>query len=214
MKFNLILTKDTNLCLINSRWGSRITFSLNFSERSVETGGLGVDISHKKGNPYLKQGLQQLKFYIKSGSSEEEGFYCSKLDSYLASQELKIGLTYFSLRGFHSSELIVELKVQSPICVAPNLEDDEKIKVIHSPFFYIDASIENASNNLQKVDCFLGLDLIEVIHRGDEVIYYQDKGKNEIGEKSGELALKSDQKEDAKYYIDDKNEFKGYKTIK
>ncbi len=214
MNFTLILTKDSKLCLINSRWGSRLTFNLNFSERSVETGGLGVDASHKKENPYLKQSLQQLKFYVKSGSSEEEGFYFSELPSYLASQELTIGMTYFSLKGFHSSELIVEMKIQSPICFAPNLEDDERIKMIHAPFFYIDASIENASNNLQKVDCFLGLDLIEIIHRGDEVIFYQDKGKNEIGKKSGELALKSDQKEGINYYSVNNDVFKGFRAIK
>ena len=79
----MIIKKDTKLCLFNSRWGSRLTLNLNFSEHSVETGNLGMDVCHNNKSIYEKQKLHQLKFYIKSGSSEEEGFYFSNSLTFL-----------------------------------------------------------------------------------------------------------------------------------
>lgn len=69
------INKDTKLCLINSRWGSRLTLNLNFMEHSIETGNLGFDISNDQKIKYSHQTLQQLKFYVKSGTSDQEGFY-------------------------------------------------------------------------------------------------------------------------------------------
>jgi len=70
----MIIKKDTKLCLFNSRWGSRLTLNLNFSEHSIETGNLGMDIWHNNKSNYEKQQLQQLKFYIKSGSSRNHKY--------------------------------------------------------------------------------------------------------------------------------------------
>ena len=151
----MIIKKDTKLCLFNSRWGSRLTLNLNFSEHSVETGNLGMDIFHNNNVTYEKQKLQQLKFYIKSGGSEEEGFYFSNLNSYLANQELSAGLTSIKLSGVHSSELIVKFKIRSPITHAPELENDEKIKILHSPFFYIEISVENISKITQNIESLI-----------------------------------------------------------
>ena len=204
----MIIKKDTKLCLFNSRWGSRLTLNLNFSEHSIETGNLGMDVWHNNKNNYEKQKLQQLKFYIKSGSSEEEGFYFSKLNSYLANQELSAGLTTIKLMGVHSSELIVGFEIRSPITYAPELENDEKIKILNSPFFYIEFTIENISKIKQNIESFIAFDLNGLLVNED--IYYDDKGINNIDKGKKELVLRSLQKETDEYYIDDKKKFKGF----
>jgi len=48
----MIITKDTKLNIINSRFGSRLTLNLNFSEHSIETGNLGIDTSDEKKTKY------------------------------------------------------------------------------------------------------------------------------------------------------------------
>jgi hypothetical protein len=206
----MIIKKDTKLCLFNSRWGSRLTLNLNFSEHSIETGNLGMDVWHNNKNNYEKQKLRQLKFYIKSGSSEEEGFYFSKLNSYLANQELSAGLTSIKLIGVHSSELIVNFEIRSPITYAPKLENDEKIKILNSPFFYIEFTIENISKIKQNIESFIALDLNGLLINED--IYYDDKGINNIDKRKKELVLRSLQKETDEYYIDDEKKFKGFSS--
>lgn len=206
----MIIKKDTKLCLFNSRWGSRLTLNLNFSEHSIETGNLGMDVWHNNKNNYEKQKLQQLKFYIKSGGSEEEGFYFSKLNSYLANQELSAGLTTIKLIGVHSSELIVDFEIKSPITYAPELENDEKIKILHSPFFYIEFTIENISKIKQNIESFIAFDLNGLLINKD--VYYNDKGINSIDKGKKELVLRSLQKETDEYYIDDKKKFKGFSS--
>ncbi len=206
----MIIKKDTKLCLFNSRWGSRLTLNLNFSEHSIETGNLGMDVYHNNKNNYEKQKLQQLKFYIKSGSSEEEGFYFSKLNSYLANQELSAGLTKIKLNGVHSSELIVDFEIRSPITYAPELENDDKVKILHSPFFYIEFTIENISKIKQNIESFIAFDLRGLLINED--VYYDDKGINNIDKGKKELVLRSLQKEIDEYYIDDKKKFKGFSS--
>ena len=206
----MIIKKDTKLCLFNSRWGSRLTLNLNFSEHSVETGNLGMDVYHNNKNNYEKQKLQQLKFYIKSGSSEEEGFYFSKLNSYLANQELSAGLTEIKLNGVHSSELIVDFEIRSPITYAPELENDDKVKILHSPFFYIEFTVENISKIKQNIESFIAFDLSGLLINED--VYYDDKGINNIDKGKKELVLRSLQKEIDEYYIDDKKKFKGFSS--
>ena len=206
----MIIKKDTKLCLFNSRWGSRLTLNLNFSEHSIETGNLGMDVYHNNKRIYNKQKLQQLKFYIKSGSSEEEGFYFSKLNSYLANQELSVGLTEIKLVGVHSSQLLVDFEIRSPITYAPELNNDEKIKILHSPFFYIEFIIKNISNIKQNIESLIALDLNGLLINED--IYYDDKGINNKDKEKKELVLRSLQKETDKYYIDDKKKFKGFSS--
>ena len=206
----MIIKKDTKLCLFNSRWGSRLTLNLNFSEHSIETGNLGMDVCHNSKVNYEKQKLQQLKFYIKSGGSEEEGFYFSKLDSYLANQELSIGLTSIKLIGVHSSELMVDFEIRSPITYAPELENNDKIKILNSPFFYIEFTIENISKIKQNVESFIAFDLDGLLINED--IYYDDKGINNIDKGKKELVLRSLQKKIDEYYIDDKKKFKGFSS--
>jgi len=204
----MFLKKDTKLCLINSRFGSRLTLNLNFSERSIETGNLGMDICRNKKIIYSKQNLQQLNFYIKSGNSEKEGFYFSKLDSYLAKQELSTGLAIVKLNGVHSSGFKVDLIIRSPIAFAPKLEDVNNIKILNAPFFYIEVIIENSSNIEQNIETFIGFDLDGLLINED--IYYVDKGINNIGEGKKELVLRSFQNETDEYFIDDSRNFKGF----
>ncbi len=204
----MIINKDTKLCLFNSRWGSRLTLNFNFSEHSIETGNLGMDVCYGRKINYSKQKLQQLKFYIKSGSSEEEGFYFSKLNSYLANQELTAGLTFIKLNGIHSSELKVDFIIRSPITIAPKLDDDDKIKIIHTPFFYIEVFVENLASINQNIEIFIGFDLDGLLINED--IIYKDKGINKIGGGKKELALRNFQKETEEYLIDDDRIFKGF----
>ncbi|MFX1257068.1 MAG: glycoside hydrolase family 52 protein [Promethearchaeota archaeon] len=208
------ITEKNKLNLLNSRWGSRLTLNLNFLEKSIETGNLGMDFSYRKKVKYSKQNLQQLKFFVKSGSSGEEGFYFSKLNSYLANQELIAGLTYIKCVGVHSSELKIEITIRSPFSIAQSLDEDEKIKILTAPFFYIEISIENFSSIIQKIDSFIGLDLEEKYHSHFKDIYYIDRGTNNIGKREKLLALRDLQPEETKYYIDKWNKFKGFSTTK
>ena len=208
----MIINKDTKLCLINSRWGSRLTLNLNFMEHAIETGNLGIDIAHDRKIRYSHQTLQKLKFYVKSGSSHQEGFYFSKLKSYLAAQELFLGLTYLTLKGIHSSELKVEFTIRSPIAFTSELENDEKIKILHSPFFYIDIEIENNSKITQDVSTFIGLDMDgQLINKN---LVFDDNGKNDIGKDQKKLILKNLQQEASKYYKENEDDSRGFLTYK
>lgn len=204
------ISEKTQLNVINSRWGSRLTLNFNFLEKSVETGNLGIDASIKEKIKYSKQQLHQFKFFVKAGGSLEEGFYISKLSSYLASQELSIGLTQLTLKGRHSSELSVELIIRSPIASALSLEEIANIKVLHAPFFYIEIIIENLGKKLQPIETFLGFDLDEKEHQENKDIIYIDKGKNEIDKKEMDIALRNLSPEIAKYYKDSNDIFKGF----
>ncbi|TFG26209.1 MAG: hypothetical protein EU532_10385, partial [Promethearchaeota archaeon] len=204
----MIISKDTKLCLMNSRWGSRLTFNLNFMEHAIETGNLGIDIAHDRKIRYSHQNLQELKFYVESGSSLQEGFYFSKLKSYLAAQELNLGLTYLTLKGIHSSELKVEFTIHSPIAITSELENDEKIKILHSPFFYVDIEIENNSKVPHEVSTFIGFDMQgQLINKN---LVFDDNGKNYIEKDQKKLVLKRLQQDTSKYYKDNEDDSRGF----
>jgi hypothetical protein len=202
------INKNTKLCVLNARWGSRLTLNLNFSKNSIETGTLGIDQVLKEKPIFFHQKLQQLKFYVKAGDSEEEGFYFSKLNSFLAEQELSLGLTYIKLKGTHSSELNVEFSIFNPVSVASNLENDESIKILHTPIFIIEFSIKNNSNYNQNISTFIGFDMKGQLING--VLYYDDDGKNNIGKQKNILYLHTLQSDDIEYHKDEDGKTRGF----
>ena len=209
----MLITKDTKLNLINSRLGSRLTLNLNFAEHSIETGNLGLDYSHEQKIKYFHQSSQQLRFFVISGSSKPEGFYFSQLNSYLANQELIAGLTYSILKGIHSSELEIKFTIHSPLSIAPELENEEDIKILHSPFFYIDIEIQNISKISQDISTFIGFDMEgQLINKN---LFFDDNGKNKQGKETNHFILKTLQQDLEKYHIDEERRFRGYiSTIK
>ena len=206
------INKDTKLNLINSRFGSRLTLNLNFSENSIETGNLGIDLSNERKIKYFHQSLQQMSFFVKSGSSEGEGFYFSKLDSYLANQDLSLGLTYITLKGVHSSELNIKFTIRSPIAITPKLDNEEDIKILHSPFFYIDIEIKNTSKINQDISTFIGFDMEgQFVNKN---LVFDDKGKSILGKGKKKFVLKNLQPELEKYHLDEEGRFRGYLTTR
>lgn len=185
------LTKDTRLCILNSRIGSRLTFNPNFRRRAIETGNLGIDIDYKKKGVYHKQSLKQLRFYVQAGHSEKEGFYFSDLDSYFGMQELDIGCTDIILRGTQSSQLDIKLTIKSPISEVKSLSDDESLKIGHTPHFYIDIEVTNRSSYTQKTKIFVGFDFKKKLRANESNIIFLDEGKNALSKSETKIGLRN-----------------------
>lgn len=204
------ITRSTQLNILNSRFGSRLTFNLNIDQNMIETGNLGVDIIPKKKQKYIKQQLAQFRFYVKCGTSDYEGFYCSKLNSYLGSQDVRIGLTDLTLQGTHSSQLEVELKIINPMTRVSNLDQEIDMKILHSPFFLIEIKIVNNASFEQKIESFLGFNLEEKPRTNPLDILFLDTGKNNIEDKEKLLALRNLQPKFTTKHVDVGKEFKGF----
>ncbi len=204
------ITEKTRLNVINSRFGSRLTLNLNFSEHSAETGNLGIDVNTKKKAHYQKQQLKQLRFYLKCGTSDYEGFYFSKLNSYLGGQELILGLTSIKMIGMHSSQLEVELTIRSPISLPKEVEDDDLMKILTTPSFLIETRVKNLASFSQKTELYLGLNLEEHEAKEQDIIFI-DNGKGSIGKKEKYLALRCLNMENVSYQKDLEDNFKGFK---
>ncbi|MFX1445592.1 MAG: glycoside hydrolase family 52 protein, partial [Promethearchaeota archaeon] len=93
----------------------------------------------------------------------------------------------------------------------PELDNDEDIKILHSPFFYIDIEIKNISKISQKISTFIGFDMEgQLVNKN---LIFEDKGKNHLSKKKNIFVLRNLQPDREKYHIEEDGKFRGYLSI-
>lgn len=132
------LNDSTNFSLLNSRLGSRFTFSLLNEKQSMQTGSLGFDMDEQTG--------------LLIGLTINQKLYCfrtTKLPrnaSYFNNQLLTFGPTSMQITGETPEGVKVNFTLISAFTPSKNLADSVAIKTQIFPGFYIQVNIVNESN--------------------------------------------------------------------
>ncbi|TKC01535.1 glycoside hydrolase family 52 protein [Pedobacter cryotolerans] len=131
------LTDSTNFSLLNSRLGSRFSFSLLNEKQSMQTGSLGFDMDEQTG--------------LLIGVYVNGKFYCfrtTKLPrnaTYLKNQQLKFGPTSMLISGETPEGIKVDFTLISSFTPSKDLDDIENIKTQIFPGFYMQVNVTNQS---------------------------------------------------------------------
>lgn len=131
------LNEDSNITILNSRFGSRFTFSLSMSECGVRTGSMGFDMD------------DLTDFYI--GIDDSSGSYVMRTttkpngSSYFEDQKLEFGLTYSEIEGYTHSGMRTAFEIISPFTTSRDLQDIANIKIQTAPAFYFIVRVKNES---------------------------------------------------------------------
>ena len=134
------LNKDSDITILNSRFGSRFTFSLSMSECGVRTGSLGFDMD------------ELTDFYI--GIDDSSGNYLMRTSTkpsgsfYFEDQKLELGLTYSEIEGYTNSGMRTAFEIISPFTTSRDLQDIENIKIQTAPVFYFIVRVKNESTQV------------------------------------------------------------------
>lgn len=134
------LNDHSNITILNSRFGSRFTFSLSMSECGVRTGSLGFDMD------------ELTDFYI--GIDDSSGSYLMRTSnrpngsSYFKDQKLEFGLTYSEIEGYTNSGIRTAFEIISPFTTSRDLQDIDNIKIQTAPAFYFIVRVKNESTQL------------------------------------------------------------------
>ncbi|SFG82578.1 glycoside hydrolase family 52 protein [Pedobacter insulae] len=132
------LTDSTNFSLLNSRLGSRFTFSLLNEKQSIQTGSLGFDMDEQTG--------------LLIGITVNQKLYCfrtTKLPrnaTYLQNQQLKFGPTSMQITGETPTGIKVDFTLISAFTPSKDLNDTTAIKTQIFPGFYMQINITNEHN--------------------------------------------------------------------
>ncbi len=132
------LTDSTNFSLLNSRLGSRFTFSLLNEKQSMQTGSLGFDMDEQMG--------------LLIGITVNQKNYCfrtSKLPRnarYFNNQLLKFGPTSMQISGETPEGIQVNFTLISSFTPSKDLIDTAAIKTQIFPGFYMLVNVVNKSN--------------------------------------------------------------------
>jgi hypothetical protein len=150
------LTDSTNFSLLNSRLGSRFSFSLLNEKQSMQTGSLGFDMDEQTG--------------LLIGVEVNNKFYCfrtTKLPrnaSYLANQQLKFGPASMEITGETPEGIKVNFTLVSSFTSSKDLADSTAIKTQIFPGFYLQVNVAN--NNQQNTACRLKVALAKTPVKG------------------------------------------------
>ncbi len=137
---NLLTTKlnnKTQLTVLNSRFGSRFSFSVSSSENAIRMGAMGYDLDEATG------------FYL--AVENGDGNFCFRtIDrlpgvDYLNNQELDFGLTFSEMRGKTDGNIQVGVTIISPFTTSKNLDDEFNIKTQIVPAYYLITKMQNNS---------------------------------------------------------------------
>ena len=143
------ITDSTNFSLLNSRLGSRFTFSLLNEKQSMQSGSLGFDMDEQTG--------------LLIGLTLNKKLYCfrtTKLPGnavYFNKQQLRFGPASMELTGETPEGIKVSFRIISSFTKSKNLEDTAAIKTQIFPGFYLQVNISNQSKD--KVQCSLQVGL-------------------------------------------------------
>ncbi|WP_443938916.1 glycoside hydrolase family 52 protein [Pedobacter sp. MW01-1-1] len=133
------LTDSTKFTLLNSRLGSRFSFSLLSDKQSMQSGSLGFDMD------------EQTDFLI--GLTMNNKTYCfrtSKLPrntTYLSQQQLAFGPSSMQITGDCPEGIKVNFTLVSSFTPSKNLQDSSAIKTQIFPGFYLQVEVINESQN-------------------------------------------------------------------
>lgn len=131
------LNDSTNFSLLNSRLGSRFTFSLLNEKQSMQTGSLGFDMDDQTG--------------LLIGITVNKKFYCFRTTKlprnaqYLQDQQLKFGPTSMQITGKTPEGIQVNFTLISAFTPSKDLTDTAAIKTQIFPGFYMQVNIINGS---------------------------------------------------------------------
>jgi hypothetical protein len=156
---NLIITEltdSTNFSLLNSRLGSRFSFSLLNEKQSMQTGSLGFDMDEQTG---LLIGIEvNNKFYC---------FRTTKLPrnaNYLKNQQLKFGPASMEITGETPEGIQINFTLVSSFTPSKDLADSAAIKTQIFPGFYLQVDVVNKSQ--KNTDCKLKVALAKTPVKG------------------------------------------------
>jgi hypothetical protein len=134
---SVALTDTTNFSLLNSRLGSRFTFSLLNEKQGIQSGSLGFDMDEQTGL------LISLEINEKS--------YCFRTTSlprntqYFKNQQLRFGPSSMEITGHTDEGIQVSFTLISSFTKSKTLEDSTAIKVQIFPGYYFLVNIQNNS---------------------------------------------------------------------
>ncbi len=158
------LTDTTEITFINSRLGSRFSFSPSFKDVGVHTGSLGFDMD------------ELIELII--GVETSDGLYCFRTSnlprgaSYLHNQTIRMGMTSLQLTGETRSGIKVTATIVSPFTPSDDLEDTENIKIQIVPAFYILMDIENNSRRAISGNYLVGFKKFPISENNDFTLRY------------------------------------------
>lgn len=150
------LTDSTNFSLLNSRLGSRFSFSLLNEKQSMQTGSLGFDMDEQTG--------------LLIGLTVNKKTYCfrtTKLPgntTYFKNQQLRFGPSSMLISGETPEGLKVSFTLISSFTPSKDLEDSSAIKTQIFPGFYLQVNVANESQ--AAVDCQLKVALAKTPVKG------------------------------------------------
>lgn len=136
------LNDSTNFSLLNSRLGSRFTFSLLNEKQSMQTGSLGFDMDDQTG--------------LLIGITLNQKFYCFRTTKlprnaqYFDNQQLKFGPTSMHISGETPEGIRVNFTLISTFTPSKDLTDTAAIKTQIFPGFYMQVDIINESKTTSK----------------------------------------------------------------
>ncbi|RZM28927.1 MAG: hypothetical protein EOO88_06975 [Pedobacter sp.] len=143
------LNDSTNFSLLNSRLGSRFTFSLLNEKQSMQTGSLGFDMDEQTG--------------LLVGLTVNEKSYCFRTTKlprnavYFKNQLLKFGPTSMEITGETADGIKVSFTLVSAFTPSKTLDDTAAVKTQIFPGFYLQVSVLNQGNSTVKGKLRIGL---------------------------------------------------------
>ena len=131
------LNDSTNFSLLNSRLGSRFTFSLLNEKQSMQTGSLGFDMDDQTGL-LISLTINQKVYCFRTTKLPRNA-------SYLNNQQLKFGPTSMQITGETPDGIKVNFTLVSSFTASKDLTDTAAIKTQIFPGFYMQVNIVNES---------------------------------------------------------------------
>jgi len=131
----LPLNENTKLTVLNSRLGSRFSFSFASADKAMHLGSLGYDLD------------EMTEFLIEVQTAK--GNYCFRTSGlpdgsqYLLNQTVRVGMTEMELVGITPDGIKVSATIVSPFTISEALKDTTNLKMQIVPGYYLIFKIMN-----------------------------------------------------------------------
>jgi hypothetical protein len=163
----LPIDDDTELTVLNARFGSRFSLSPVFRDKGVYQGAMGYD----------QDEFSELLIEVETAS----GAYCFRTASlpantkYLENQTVRVGLTGIELLGYTSQGLKITATIVSPFTPSGDLDDVEHVKMQIAPAFIVLVHVESKSKEPRDIAVRVGLRKVMIQYTntfGARIWYY------------------------------------------